>query len=254
MDSIINSEYYLCGYIETWSPTWKHRPRKYMKRSEIFYVTNGVLHIDEEGQEFSCKKGEVLLLERHKGNFGNKPSGVYTSFYWILFEGDLPSWIQKHFPLINAQYIENMMKQLVFVENIADYPRYAKDYFVRLILIELLRQNKLCAEGISPLVESIKNYVLANNNRNISVSELAGKFGYSSDYLSKLFAKEMHLSLHDFIRDSRLSYIKELLSSKEHTLKEVAMLTGFSEPSYFFKYFKYHEKMTPTEFIKRFNE
>lgn len=252
MNVILDARYYLCGYIETSSPTWKHRPRPFMKRSEIFYVTDGVLHMDEEGVEYTCRKGEILLLDRFKANYGNKPSGEHTSLYWILFEGDLPSGIQKNFPLINPYYTESMIKQLLYVNNIPDYPIYAKDYLVRLILIELMRQSNLDVKGISPLVETVKNYVVASSNRNLTIAELAGEFGYSSDYLSKLFAKEMNLSLCDFIRESRMNYIKDLLLSKEHSLKEIAMLAGFPEPSYFFKYFKYHENMTPSEFIKKY--
>lgn len=250
MDSILEATLYKCGFIETTVPTWKHRPRPYMKRSQILYVTNGVLYMDEDGTEYACKKGEVLLLDRFKPNFGNKPSGGHMSFYWILFEGVLPPGIQKQFPLVNRYYPEHMMKQLLYFDNTPEYPAWAKDYLVRLILLELLRQSDLRAEGVSPLVESIKNYIMSNCSKNITVTEVSDEFGYNSDYLSKLFAEKSNTSLHDFIRDARINYIKDLLLSREYPLKEVAMMSGFSEPSYFFKYFKYHEKTTPTQFIK----
>ena len=39
-----------------------------------------------------------------------------------------------------------------------------------------------------------------------------------------------------------------MLLETEHTLAEVADLSGFTDYKLFLKFFKYHEGMTPTEF------
>lgn len=44
--------------------------------------------------------------------------------------------------------------------------------------------------------------------------------------------------------------IKTLLITDELTLAQVATNTGFREYKYFLKFFKYHEGISPTQFLK----
>ena len=47
-----------------------------------------------------------------------------------------------------------------------------------------------------------------------------------------------------------MTHIKRLLLETEHTLAEVADMSGFTDYKLFLKFFRYHEGMTPTEFRK----
>ena len=46
-----------------------------------------------------------------------------------------------------------------------------------------------------------------------------------------------------------MDHIKKLLLTGDMTLTQIASSTGFAEYKYFLKFFKYHEGITPTQFL-----
>jgi AraC-like DNA-binding protein len=55
-------------------------------------------------------------------------------------------------------------------------------------------------------------------------------------------------SLQRIINQYRKSLSRQLLSQTDETIAEIVYLTGFSEPSTFYRAFKRWEGMTPIEF------
>ena len=50
----------------------------------------------------------------------------------------------------------------------------------------------------------------------------------------------------------RMEHIKSLMLYDNLSLKVVSDRSGFTDYKYFLKFFKYHEKITPTEFYKQY--
>ncbi|MCK0159978.1 two-component regulator propeller domain-containing protein [Allomuricauda sp. F6463D] len=86
---------------------------------------------------------------------------------------------------------------------------------------------------------------------------------FTSEKFSKLMLmsrSQLHKKLHaitgmsttEFVRTQRINLAKELLSSSDTTISEIAYQVGFNTPSYFNKCFKDSEGCTPNEYLHKY--
>ena len=85
----------------------------------------------------------------------------------------------------------------------------------------------------------------------VSLKKLAGLFSYTEKYISHLFKKKMNVGFNYYLNNLRLQYAHELIAQNVHSVSEIAILCGFSDPLYFSKVFKKRVGYTPTEYMKR---
>ena len=87
----------------------------------------------------------------------------------------------------------------------------------------------------------------------ISLSLLADTFYLSKEHLSRLFKKETGTNLFSYIMELKLNDAKELLTSTEMTLDEIAFKLGFSNGNYFSKVFKKNTGQSPRDYRSTLN-
>ncbi|MGN0250351.1 MAG: helix-turn-helix transcriptional regulator [Oliverpabstia sp.] len=117
--------------------------------------------------------------------------------------------------------------------------------------IEELTKRVLEQKGkrhTSSYTEQCKDYVYGHYREKIYLDHIADTMGISSSYLSRLFKKEMGVSLQDFINDVRVEKAANLLRYSEETLPEIAQYVNFPSQSYFGKIFKQKMQMTPKQY------
>lgn len=96
------------------------------------------------------------------------------------------------------------------------------------------------------------DYISAHLHDNVSVTELADHVKLNETYLSKLFKKEMGLSISEYIRNKKIEEAKSLLRYSDKTSIEIATDMGFSSHSYFISVFKKVTGLTPKEYRNRY--
>lgn len=100
--------------------------------------------------------------------------------------------------------------------------------------------------NISP-VNQIKDYIQIHLKEDLSRSLLAKQVFLSEDYISKIFIKEVGMSLPAYITEARMKRAREYLRNSNATVSEVAVSVGYSNFSYFSKSFKDYYGYTPNE-------
>lgn len=108
--------------------------------------------------------------------------------------------------------------------------------------------EKRVGDAVKSIIDTIVKYIHDHISENISASVLADVTGYSSGYLSKIFRKEMKMSLHEYVAATRLNLAKEMLSNTGLKIYEVAASCGFENTTYFIKNFKANTGMTPQDY------
>lgn len=88
-------------------------------------------------------------------------------------------------------------------------------------------------------------------NPDLSLDAVAKKFGYNSKYLSHLFKKHMRTGFSEYVKELRIKYAVSLFEVGLDSIKNVALLSGFSDPLYFSSVFKKSIGMAPTEYIEK---
>jgi two-component system response regulator YesN len=99
-----------------------------------------------------------------------------------------------------------------------------------------------------------KEYIWKNHDQEISLKKLADAVGINPYYLSHLFRKEMGASFIEYLTSVRISIAKSLLKQTKMSMMDVCLAVGYMDPSHFAKIFRKKEKVSPTEYRKKFIE
>lgn len=105
------------------------------------------------------------------------------------------------------------------------------------------------------IVEKIKTVVIdlvrqiENEKPKVNFSQLiAERVGYDYNYLSTLFSSMESLTIEKYTILQRIERVKELLMYDEHTLSEIAYITGYSSVQHLSAQFKKLTGLTPRYF------
>lgn len=229
---------------------WIH-PDRIITSYELIFVLNGTVYINEDDVQYQLKKNDLLLLEPTLRHYGYEKSSN-TSFFWVHFTG-LPEINSKlkYQTLVNTYNLSLLFKQLLHYRS-ENQMAESLDYLTRLILIEAFSLKK--EEDTNKIVSEVVAWITANRDIILKVEQVSEHFGYNADYISRLFKANYGKSLKEYINDIKISYIKQLLLTSDLSLTAIACNAGFDDYKYFLKFFKYHEGVTPTQFLKSYSK
>ncbi|MFC6652535.1 MULTISPECIES: helix-turn-helix domain-containing protein [Paenibacillus] len=249
------------------SAEWIHLSR-ILQDYELIVMTEGVLYLAGDNQQFVVSKGEFLLLPPLTRQYGYKSSDC--SFYWLHFHaanssqtaGSPPLTGGKeeyviHLPqygsLRNVEKIIVMMKQLQ--DSVRSYDQTAlNNYMSTVILCELYSQtlptdaDPFKRTKQEQLYNDIVDYIKWSRSEHIKVSQIAAYFGYNEKYLSHLFTVISGISLKQYILQQKMELAKFLLTDTNQNVSEVSLQLGYKDCHNFMKSFKKIVGLTPTEF------
>ena len=101
------------------------------------------------------------------------------------------------------------------------------------------------------LMERIMKVINENiSNPNLTIETITTEVGISRVHLHRKLKELTNQTTRDFIRNIRLKEAARLLSEKQHTISEIAMLTGFTDPNNFSTTFKELYGMPPSMYMK----
>lgn len=242
------------------------------ERVEFMLVTSGTLHFRLNSFETLLTEGQLAIVTPHAQHYaltGQGGCSLKTLMFDVeTFYNQLP--ITEHFfkPLVDQSVsfvpytdhpdVIRVMKSIV--EKSTDEDALAPLFRVGKIyeLITLLYRHCLVERESEALTQNqlqdVLDYINTHFCENISSADLAKKFGYSEGYFCRHFKVVTGLSPMIYIRILRLEKARELLQRGQHSFSEIASRCGFSSPTYFTRCFKSHFEMTPSEYLRQFNE
>ncbi len=120
-------------------------------------------------------------------------------------------------------------------------------------LIKRLRANKILnTENTNDLINQMKLYIEKNYMNNFGIYEVAQYLNFSPNYLSTQFHKITGVYFVNYLNNYRLEKAKHLLlANSSATIKDIAMLVGYSNARYFSTLYKQAYGILPTTFRKQ---
>jgi AraC-like DNA-binding protein len=263
---------------------WTHSVRT-IDTFEIIIGVNKCLYISQNEVDYEVHPGNVLLLLPGHTHRGYRICEEDVSFFWFHFlagdtyellgeeelskelsalnQPDSPKkfsdvYIPLFFEPGRIERVNILFQQLQHVENSNYYSQLAVDYITSSLLIELSEQmitsyhispdKSQGDRSISEMIEWIRLHALDD----ISTSDIAAKFTYNKDYLSRFFKKKTGFNLQEYIHLMKISKAKDMLTRSTRSIKYIAERIGIHDEKYFMRLFKRYENMTPTEYRKAF--
>ena len=95
---------------------------------------------------------------------------------------------------------------------------------------------------------------LARNVGQVSLADLAARFGYHPNYLSTLFKKNLGKTFTQVVSEQRMQRASVLLQGTETAVDKISQQLGYANPSNFYKAFEKHFGCTPGNYREHLRE
>ena len=102
----------------------------------------------------------------------------------------------------------------------------------------------------NPTVNKILDYLNSHFAEEITLEKIAQNFVIDKSYLSHLFKEYVGISVWNYVIFRRISFFNGLIN-KGMNIEEASIRSGFNNYSNFFRLYKKHTGITPTEYKKQ---
>ena len=106
--------------------------------------------------------------------------------------------------------------------------------------------------AVSKPVVICMDFIYSHLNTRITVQTLSEYTGLSSSYLSRLFKKELGISISDYILEKKIEKSENLLKYSDYSLIDIANYLAFSSQSHFIQTFKKAVGLTPNKYRNQY--
>lgn len=236
---------------------------------EIDLVIDGEIYESNGISTVLLKKNDAVVLSPlNYHSFTKNDSRNYTIILNISLNEEFLKDVLGNFYLLNFPVyfslsdseVELILSVLINAYNYAlesdgdvvkELKRNAVSYIVSLILTRLNNNNNN-VESKNDLLSAII-YINSKFHKNITCSSVAEKFGYTPNYFSSIFKKNMGMTFSEYVLNLRLERARYLLITKDMSIMELCLSCGFHTAAYFSSLFKKKYKLTPGEYRNKYS-
>ncbi len=228
-----------------------HVTRRY-KKSVLILMMSGVLRFREDGRDIELSAGEYYIqqhgLLQEGVRLGDMPVYFYVEFMGTYGEAD-----ERGIPLRGVYQKRNIMPiaeqfETLFKERRAN-PFLLNSYMNRLFG-ELCRGTPL-QDGQRQAARLIRHDVEAHYTETLKLAELARRFGYTTDHITRLFKAEYGMPPHRYQIGLRMEHAQWLLENTALGVEQIAYSVGYRDFSAFYRSYRKTYGYSPREVRKK---
>lgn len=253
-------------------------PVHWHQELEIIYIQKGPLHITISGNGYEGQDGSIFFVNPGELHFMFSPD-LSVSYYTILFPLEFISFQTQDgleenllLPLRSGRLLfptmltdESLCQRIgALLEQIILINREKQPFLqlrTRTQLLHLLEELLLADTLLHPthahtsgMQREILSFIQQHYTEKLTLESLSRQFHLSEKYLSRYFKQHFSLSFKQYVGHLRLSAAKNLLTSGELSVTEVALNSGYPNVSLFIRSFKSAYQMTPLQYRKRWEK
>ena len=198
--------------------------------------------------------GVGTLLFGFRGESFSLLRGDGVSYLYIDFDGIRAQSLFSRFGITQDNRKKENFNNLIpfFKDSLLSTEQENVDITAEGLLLYVFSRLYACAAAQNEVLKRIIELTDDNfQDPELSISTVAQKMGYNSKYLSHFFKKSMNISYSEYLRNKRFKYAISLFEVGISSVKNVALLSGFSDPLYFSGVFKKATGLSPKEFIAK---
>jgi len=267
---------YRCACTNLQNYPGKEFPWHWHSDVEILYITEGAIEFKTPCHKYILEKGDIIFLSSetlHCTLAVDDLPGIHMEFIFspLLIGGNAGSQITKKYvsPLVSQDLEPIIIKSDNPInEKLVSYLLIAFDAFhsksfgfeleirhtmemVWMLLLQEGKGHEIIRRGTNDeRIKSILSYINDNYTSAISLNNVASSIHISTRECSRIFKKELGLTIMDYLLSFRLNASCEMLQKTSKSISEIAMSCGFASSSYFTKVFKEAYGITPKEYRK----
>ena len=221
-----------------------------LKSHRMILVTDGEGQLQIKGNLYSVSKGALVFAFENENISLFSGSLVYT---YIDYSNTRADELHRRFDITPLTRIFEGFDSLIplWQESLARASEKTIDLATESILLYTFSRLSDAAPEKNEIIGKIAEITEREfSNPDLSIGDIALKLNYHPKYLSHLFKDKMGLGYSEYLRSVRLKYAITLLDHGIDSVKNVALLSGFSDPLYFSKVFKDSVGVSPMGYVK----
>lgn len=263
-EEFLNSSLYLtwAGHRQC-SPDFSEGP-KLIDSYIMLFVLNGHGYAElHNGESKRLSKGDFLIYYPKQRHYFYADENDPMEIMWLYFQGthcaDMLNAIGlnadeplHHFFISHS--IQRTMTTIINALGMTDDIHRLAATGETMILFSYI-QNTL--QGRNRLKDTYKqdtaiskvlSFIEENYHMDINIDILCNYVNYSRSYLSRLFKKEVNMTIPEYANTIRIQHARILLIETSMSMREVASSVGFSDPYYFSNVFKSFTGYSPSAY------
>ncbi len=229
--------------------------------TEIFFIKSGTGHMKIENESIPVQANSLILIGAQvlHTEFSNPSDPL--DYYVLGVEGlkintNRPVEYSIVNPSANSASIRQCFESILreMHNKHEGYAEICQHYLAILILL-VCRKDHVSYELVDPQnsnheCHKIKRYIETNYHDKITLDSLAENCNLTKYYLSHKFSELYRISPMAYLTEVRIAAAKDLLNTTNHSIEEIASVTGFSSSSYFSQTFQKHCQMSAQQYRK----
>ncbi|MDQ6418396.1 AraC family transcriptional regulator [Paenibacillus sp. LHD-117] len=266
--------YYLGSGCSRFKVGDQHPNRRNLGIYDLLIVVEGVLHIGENGREWSLSRGDTLLLHPDGEHYSVAPCMEATTFYWVHFEhagrnsvtdktGKGALYTSRPFgnphtlSLEKKMHLQNLQPFVELLDEMLAMPFDGRFWDEQAMLIKLLRmlQDIRTGEAASmtnKLAERAARYIRTHYQEKVTNETLSEELHFHPNYIIRCMKEKVGQTPMEYLHEVRLEQAKRLLITTDWTIERIADEIGYRYAPYFSSCFKRGIGMSPRQFRKQY--
>lgn len=238
---------------------------------EILLVLQGTIQHHINGTSEILTAGTGCLIgprDTHSLSYPNKKRTDFQGVSIIVRDCFLRNFLQMYAAMlyeeilnhkdplyfsISHNSIEKYTNMLLSIQNYNTEQKSHCQQQCNIVFTYLILKIMEQQSSPSPLPDELKNFVRQLNNPAISKEqrlELQKQVPYSYSQLARVFKKHLHCTITQYVNQVKLNYAKELLSSTDIPISQIAENLQFESSAHFHTLFKRMFNITPLKYRK----
>lgn len=131
--------------------------------------------------------------------------------------------------------------------SVDEVKKYYRQFFLN--VTNMVRDKSVYAN--QALIDRIMIYMQRNYQKDLTQEFIASLFYLNRSYLSQLFRQKTGEKFIDYLNDIRIEKAKELLTTTDRKMYQIAKASGYDNTKYFFRVFKKRTGCTPEQYREK---
>ena len=232
--------------------------------SVLILMLGGILRFYEDGKLIELKKGEYyiqragLLQEglntRRQVREYHDPLPVY---FFMEFQGGEFSDTRFGLPIRGVFQEKAILPIISACEAAYTDRRYINAFLMDSYMYRIFSELYMKIpddKQVSNLLSMVKKHIDSEYSSIVSIQDIAQKFGYNPDHLTKIFIQKYHVSLYQYLKNVRMDHAMWLLQNTGMSLGQIARSVGYDNYSSFYRMFMSTYQVSPRRVGKERSE
>lgn len=224
------------------------------KRHRVFLVTKGEGNFKFANEKIPFSPGGLLFV--FKDEFFSVESEEDCEYMYISFDGNRAEELFRRFNIVGVNRYFSGYDGLIplWRESLSRAGSQTIDLASESILLYTFSRLSVNTDKFSGIINKMIEISEEHfRDPELSINTVAEMLSYNPKYISHIFKEKMRLGYSEYLRTLRIKYAVSLFEHGIDSVKNVAILSGFTDPLYFSTVFKKVTGASPKDYKIKLN-